>query len=354
MFKDYVETGLNSFAKAMELIQSGRATSIATYIRKCRIEPEVMLETSLANLPEVTDLLQVLCGTYSAYYMMGMSISYNIGRIETAKLLDKMATHRDPLDSIAYRVDSALSNESFEGLPMGLSFESARNKTVSMKGGRDNYKAITERPSLAVGRVLNIELEDQGSTGELTVMVRLNVNTIATTPLIQILTSDTRDLSASERFHDWASGRISFWKDAIGMRDLVSAHKKALMEDDTGTYDRIIKKKRQNQLAGLVSLNPSVNNMSAMVVISAETAAAVFREINGKLSRASDRQRVLNAMGAIFLVVVDTEWERVTIYTEGDDCTTKYAMSQLKGEVRSQGPDVQDLMKQFQRSTSPF
>lgn len=363
MIRDYIETGMASASRVAELIRSGRASSLASYAGSSRVEPECLIETSLLDLPEITDLAQVLCANFSAWYMIGWSIATStVGNVETTRILDKLATNRDPINSVADRIAGVVdsSMESMAILPAGLdltSLEALRRREAAamrVENGRDTTKTLTENNSLAVGRVLTVMVDNGKSQTPFNIQVRLATSTASAATLTQILTANSRDFSAKERYHDLRSGKLKFWQDIIACNDVIDQHRKALQDDESGTYARVIKRKRKNQLAGFLSGNPGVNNMSTMYVISKATAEKVEREVGGKLKYERTRKQIMDATGAIFLVVVDREWERVDVWVDSCAIPVSYALNQLKNEVKSSGPSVQDLMKTFQRSTSPF
>ena len=55
----------------------------------------------------------------------------------------------------------------------------------------------------------------------------------------------------------------------------------------------------------------------------------------------------------MIVMVIDTEWEQLTIYHRGIEEPTELAVKELKSLNRGTGPDVGEILKAYQLGNSP-
>lgn len=156
-----------------------------------------------------------------------------------------------------------------------------------------------------------------------------------------------------ERFHAWRSGQLEFVRDLVLCQDLIDAHKQGLMKDTAGMYATSIKRRRSNKLSALLSGNPSVATSSNIVVIADQTRKELEREIGGRIKDFRTREKMFKATYAMLLVVVDPEWENVTIYHRSIETPTELSAGDLKQSSRGSGPDVSEILKAYTLGNSP-
>jgi len=356
MLKEIPLTALGAASKIIEGFRTLNTDSLPEYTRSTRVEPIVLLDDALRSQPYTEDLLQTLTSIFSGYYLRAIAISGNVGRIDTIKLLDKLSTNRSPLDS-ALSTGAASLEDYTHQLPdysknLGVSLE-ARDTKTSRGIGKDGIRNLNEVTNLAVGKMLEVEITDGDHSATIPVNVRLSVMAISGSNLTHILTTDTKDNSASARYHEWRAGQIEFMRDLILCQDIIDAHRKNLIEDTSGIYTNMITKRGKNRLSAVVSGSPSVNTASSMAVITDKTATSIEREIGGKLKQFRKREKLMESAGLMLLVVVDTEWEQVIIYHRSIDEATELSTKALKSANKGSGPDVSDILNAYKLGNSP-
>ena len=257
-------------------------------------------------------------------------------------------------------LESFISLESYDvGLPT-ISLEMTRNKrnkrdefesSTNTKSGE--HAKLTEASNLAVGKLLKVTVKENGHEAELDVSVRLRVKTTTPDTISTIMAGKSKDTRARTRYLEWDAKELSFWKDIVLCRDLIETNKRAMIEDTDGTVSALANRRTKNRIAGLLSGEPSVNNASAMVVVSDSTMRQIEKKMGGKMKRFRDRQQLFKNTLTMIYVVVDVDFEQVTIYHRGIEDPTRLAISELKSVNKGTGPDVGEILKAYQLGNSP-
>lgn len=393
--KNYVETLIGATPQVLELMRTAKTGSLIEYTKQTRVEPLTLIEKRAVFLPFMHDVMQTLNSLFTAYYLQAVAMSVNVGRIETRRLLDKLNPNRDVLDNVidspfvgkalesrdnlldleAYRHRlPRLGKSDFEGYALGrvsvetrediLKGDYQANVSLEAKGddkdkgssrgfGRDTIKVSQETANLSVGKLVEVTIEDDGKKAVIPVQIRLVANAIDTEALTHILAIGNQRNSGKDRWHQWRAGQIEFVRDIILCQDLIKQHRANLVKDKTGVYSDTMKRRNRNGLSAIASGNPSVATASSMVVMTAESAKKLERQLGGKLSRFKVRESMFEKTYTMILVVVDPEWEQVTFYHRSIEQATELSVKELKSANKSTGPDVSEILKAYQLGNSP-
>ena len=253
--------------------------------------------------------------------------------------------------------DKAMALAQLDLAKAGLAINQAKlddsRKASEVGFGKDTFTTLKELSNLSVGKQFSVEITDGIHKASILVSVRLMASSMPSTSLIRILAIGSQDNSVKERYHGWRSGRLEFVKDMIFCQDLIDAHRKNLMADKDSVYSNILKRSRGNQMATIMSGNPSVATASNLAIVSSETIGQLELQINGKISDFKTREKVFKATYLMIMVVVDKAWERVHIYHRGIAHSTEMGFKDLRSANKGSGPDVGEILKAYSIGNSP-
>jgi hypothetical protein len=225
---------------------------------------------------------------------------------------------------------------------------------VSVHLGDDSLRDVKEVSNLSVGKLLEVEIKNNGQTFQIPVAIRLIVNTIPSAQLAHILSLSHNVIkSAKERFHAWKAGRLSFVKDLIFCRDLVDEHRRSLMKSSDSVYHNVVKREKQSLAAALIGGVPSVAAASNMVVTTTNTIEEIEVTMPGKFSDFHARQKIFEETSLMIVAVIDKEWNRVTFYHRGLPDPTEVSFRDIKASSKGSGPDVSDILKAYTLGNAP-
>lgn len=347
---------------AGRITDSQKTTSLVEFTSAARVEPLTIVGSDCVNLEYLPDVLQSLQSLFSGYYLQAVALTATVGDIKVIKLLDKLNPSRTPtLGSFANEdLDDSwrLASESYKHrLPTTKNTVALEAEKVAVKNSldKDTITTIRDLSNLSVGKLLKVTIKgpDGKDAYEIPISIRLMVSQLPDSSMTHLLSMKTDDVTIVERYHAWRAGRISFIKDLVLCQDLISEHRKALMNDKDGTYSEIIKRVNNNKQAGLIQNNPSLATASNLVVISDSTAANVEYKMGGKLSNIRIREKIFNSTYIMILVIIDRQSERITFYHRGIDAGTNVGLRDIKVSNKSGGADISDFLKSYMMGNNP-
>lgn len=374
------------------------ADSLIDYTQPTRIEPLTLVEQNLWREPYMEDIMQTVLNIFSGYYMQAVSLAAEIKGISVTKRLERFNPKRDPLNSLADAVISAVAKE--DGVKFGLpSLESmatlaksnqvgsinwSSHSTEAMRVGhnpnpmsnvgadaaadkarggakpvsaelvsKDTLQALRDNSNLAVGKMLEVTIAVDENQIKVPVNVRLQTVPVPTRSMTLFLTAGAQNRSLKERWYEFKAEKLTFFADLVGVRDLLDEHRKNIIKDDTGLYLKQIQQKRKNTLAGLISGRPSVASASNIIVITEEQRVLLERELNIKLSTLAGRKVLEQNSGIMLLVVVDRNYEQVEIFHRGIEGSTELSLNAMKNAAKNSGPDVMKIFEMYKSMKAP-
>jgi hypothetical protein len=373
MMNDIV-TGLNMASKLTDTMRAAKSGSLIEYTQPTRVEPIVLMDEKITSLPYAGDIMQSLTSLFSGYYLQAIALSVNVGAVDVIRLLDKLNPKRNVADNVINGVSNGVatvvSMESVEAyrfrLPVpgrsdGLGSLNASLESIgdddapitTASPGRDTVKMLGELTNLSVGKMLEVQIESDGSRATFPINVRLICSGIGSKELVHILGVGSKNISVKERFHAWRAGQLEFVRDLLLCQDLIDSHKKTLAKDPTGLYAEIRKRRAGNSVAAIFSGQPSVATASNIIVMSATSAKELERTVGGRLKDFRTREKIFKETYCMILAVVDPDWEMVTFYHRSLSAPTELSVKELAVSNKGKGPDVAEILKAYQLGNSP-
>lgn len=394
MLSELINATLGFLKKYPELVRSMNSSSMTQYTKSTRSEPITMVDQSIINLAELPDLMATLTSIYAAMYAQSFSIAINheIGDIKVLQTLDKINPNRSKMEGVLTLAAGLESNQlslpnytTQMPTPSVVSFEAVLNKTfaknVDIKAENSNTswhsaaddvfakgrkfdaketdggtnKVDTENISkfmsnLSTGILFEVTVEADHRKVSIPISVRLLANKMPSGMLVNLLTAAVRNQTAKERFREWRSGGISLWNDVILCKDILKTYRSNLVKDSSGMFSEVLRRKSSNQIAGALSGNPSISQISNIVIIASETIDIFERESNKKISQEKTRDLIFNNTQTLVLAVVNRTRETVTLYYHDISVPTTVTFKELKNThgKGGGGPDVMEILKAYQ------
>jgi len=362
----------------------GEPISLADISKIARVEPITLISSNLSGNKELYNILHGVLNIYAAYYLQAVSIlSAELVDVRILKILDKTNPDRDIKTLItsgytAYETYGlALRNIktlSLEGckfkLPMLESDSSDINIGMESIFDEDEENNLStsirkldtfEKLGSAVGKVIGLKFNvknkgDNRGTGtevEIPVVVKLDTMIIPAEVINRIMTINKDEITLGSRFKDAISGRISFIKDFLLCSDLIKAQKRTMIKDPTGYYSTLLKRINNSRLYSVLSGNISLAGISSIIVISEQDEQEVQRLIGGKLTNQKTRDIVFDNTSVMMIVVVDSEWERVSIYIKDIDGFSQNSFDSFKSMTDKNNNNIADILKAFTLNNAP-
>lgn len=358
----------------------GDPVSLADISKIARVEPITLISSNLSGTPELYNVLHGVLNIYAAYYLQAVQIlSAQLSDVRILKILDKTNPDRDlktlltsgytayeSYADIRTRVATMSLEDAKFKLPMvktdwkNLAMESDVFDTSATLGATFGKLETFEKLGSAVGKVIEVKFNVKGeaergigNTISIPIVVKLDNMVIPSDVVGSIMTSNKEEITLGSRFKDAISGRIRFIKDFLLCSDLIKSQKKTMIKDPTGYYTQLLKRINNSRMYSALSGNISLAGISSILVISDEDEKEIQRKIGGKLTNQSTREIIFNNTSTMMIVVVDREWERVSIYIRDVDGFSQNSFESFKPMASKDNNNIADLLKSFNLNNAP-
>lgn len=353
----------------------GDPVSLADISKIARVEPITLISSNLTGTKELYNILHGVLNIYAAFYLQAVHIlSAQLSDVRILKILDKTNPDRDmkTLLTSGYTAYESLNVKTLSlenckyKLPMigsdkpSFSMESIFDEDAANTLSSSTHKLETfEKLGTAVGKVMEVKFTVRGNDSKLSddvtipVVVKLDNMVIPSDVIDQILTANADEITLGSRFKDAISGRIGFIKDFILCSDLIKTQKKTMIKDPTGYYNQLMKRINNSRMYSALSGNISLAGVSSIVVISEEDESHIQKQIGGKLTNEHTREIIFNNTSAMMVVVVDKEWERVSIYVKDIDGFSQNSFDAFKSMSDKGNNNIADIIKAFSLNNAP-
>lgn len=390
--------------KYPKLARSTTSNSMTQYTKSTRSEPITMIDSSLSSMEELPDLMMTLTSIYAAMYAQSFSIAINqeIGDVKVLQTLDQINPNRSKMEGVlALASGFSVGNESMQlKLPdyrnptvsteSVISFEASGPKTRVSTKNRGAHGALTNgvntgkwvttedddgnkttewveseldkashaadidsvskfMSNMSTGILFEVSVDADGRSVKIPISVRLLANKMAPDIMVSLFTAAVKNRTAKERYREWRAGGLSLWNDVILCKDILRENRKNLIKDSSGMFSEVLRRKSSNQIVGALSGNPSISQISNILIVSDDTVNAFERESGKKIKNSGTRDLIFNNTQTLILAVVNRTRETVTLYYHDISVPTTVTYRDLKGSSGKGGaPDVMEIIKAFQ------
>lgn len=355
--KNQKETPLFEWATGTMKVLAGEASggvALSDFAKPTRVEPVVIVDRRTETLEYTEDVLHAVLNIFTGYYMQALTyLNLHAKNIDVMRRLDQINPNRSLTDTLLAMELDEQSSESMDPFSNGLPdySQEADNATASASGD------LAEKTNLSIGKQVQATFETKGEGGQsvtIPITVRLRSLAVRSSILAHTLTLDSKDDSLKERYHKWRAGQISFVKDLLLAQDLIHEHRQNLFDDTHGLYTDEIKRRRKSLAAGLTSNRMSLAAASNIYVMTSETENEVSRLMKGSFERARDRNELMHETRAMMFVVIDSEWEQVSIYTRDLDEPIELSVREIRrSNKKNDGPDILEVLNAMRQSRAP-
>lgn len=360
---------MSAFGHVADALQSGHVKSVAQYTKDQRIAPAVAVDATLMSNPILVDSLHTLNGIFSAYIMQSALRKLNVNNIHTQRVLHSLSTNRTKLGSATIGVGTlgeiAASMEDFNGgLPnlsvdndQGFSMEAygddTRVRRRESRSAKGNVEQLQKPANLGVGRILEIDVGVGDNTAPMQLMVQFQTQVAPPSVLENLLVTGVQKQTAKQRFTKWRAGELRGWEDIVLLDDVIKAERDLRAADaGSGMFKRILENRRKGGFLSLLSLNPHINELSNIIVLSQSSFDRVQAEVGKIEFNQRKRDEMFERSGAIFLAVLNEKYDTMTLYTHSMEESTELTSRMIKTMGGKNDIDVMDIFKQFQGNNS--
>lgn len=328
-----------------------------------RVEPLTLVDSTLVHLDYMPDVLQTLQSQFTGFWLQALAMLTDLNGVNVAKILDPINPARDPdyvefTKSLKKRAGlEALTHMSVEAYKWAL--PTAGQKLLAAEAGdnkgvvADAVKEVKDVSNLAVGKLINVKVKNQGEEATIPVSIRLMVVEMDPTSLTALVGDKSQNDSFSNRVFEWRAGRLSFISDLMLCNDLIKERKRMLAKDKEGVYSEVRRRQAQHKKAGMLSGRASAAEASNLYVISKASADDLAMKFGYDIDNFTHREKIFENTAAMIIAVVDPNYERVSFYHNGLRQSSSLGIRDIKVANKGSGPNIMDIFQAYKEGAAP-
>ena len=213
---------------------------------------------------------------------------------------------------------------------------------------------INKLQSLAIGRILTVTVSRDKQSADINMVLKPELKSIRSNLLVDIANLSNKPTSMRDRFIAYFKrGTIASMLDYLVCLDLIQAHRRALVQDTAGYYEKVHDRIVNNKVAALLTGEFSVGTVANTWIISDTTALRLQASIGGKLDNYTIRNKFMEKSGVMTLIVYNPDHQRVYIYNHGIEDVTDIGINYLVKKSESKSFDM-DIFKMLSQGSAPI
>lgn len=326
--------------------------SIPEQLKNTMVNPLTLVENSVSHNPKIDDILYACNDIYAALYfaMASRLTALDVDAVRVTRTLEKLATDRDPLASIAAMESSGgivelglleLSNEE-----LGLEARRSKDDDAEISlSSKDQIDKVIPVDSLCVGKTMLLTFTEKGASIPVPVSVRLNTNIASTNLISDIYLANYNDFNLIRRIkQSTVYGETTILESLTGL-DYVKRAERLHMADVDGVIRSHFRDASREVGFSLLTGDVAVNRASGVIVLDKANIRQLENSFRGRIDKFKDRQRLMDGTACMLMAVVDQEDDMVTFYLKGLKSAQRIKFSQLKVKTNGQSNiDVNQIM----------
>lgn len=213
---------------------------------------------------------------------------------------------------------------------------------------------INKLQSLAIGRILTVTVSRDKQSADINMVLKPELKSLRSNLLIDVANLSNKPTSMRDRFIAYFKrGTIASMLDYLVCLDLIQAHRRALVQDTAGYYEKVHDRIVNNKVAALLTGEFSVGTVANTWIISDTTALRLQASIGGKLDNYAVRNKFMEKSGVMTLIVYNPDHQRVYIYNHGIEDVTDIGINYLVKKSESKSFDM-DIFKMLSQGSAPI
>lgn len=349
--------------------------SLPQYTKRCMIHSRTFIESMVFENDILPDVMRTAMNMYTGFIITAFDMNkYAVGSKTVRDMMEIAATeslheNKDIHQYVADTITNQLFPPNMLDLDIGEHIgaieptggPNGENTVPNSNNSKvvDHNLANTPIPS---GKIIQINFGDPKSKASggnaFTINMYLQMHpTIVPTDVAEAFININFTPSFKQRWLQWTTGEISFWKDFVLSHDLVKRRRNAMRQDKSGVLSDMLRRQQNSVTNAWMKLalifNEKQNIANTVIIYDKQSFDRACTKNGLNFNNYASRQRFFNKTFSMMIIVVDQNYNKVTFYFHGLDIKAEYDFKQLKQAAKSDKYDLNDIMKSMSQGMAP-
>lgn len=358
---------------------TSRTTSLISDSKPVQVTPLVITDETLRVSEVLPSLNQSILCMYAGFYLQAIAVSTAEAEMHVSSRLEPFGTSVEPASALLREIVTA-ENIKQDYHPINHFTKEPRYKNTSLSQENildelttkrqpgtvnpdDVVKTLAEKTTMDVGKIVKVTFKKDMKTekGEIVtkelsvpVAIRLLISFSQPDVIMDLLGFSMQDMSAAERRLGYKTGRLSFWKDNIFLRDVYVKFRRNLMRDKAGFFKSTIDRQSSSVIYKMLLGKKSTSGISNLVNISAYTAQRLEDKLGFRLSDYTKRNEMMENTGTMILAVIDDSYRVVRFYLHSIQRPIEAGFDELKRKNKGDNSsNIAEIMSALAMGNTP-
>jgi hypothetical protein len=211
---------------------------------------------------------------------------------------------------------------------------------------------------ISSGRQMEVKFDAGSGREPITVMLNVKFNTrLIPDQVVDYLVNANFDLAMSKRWLQMQSGEIKFFRDFVFNLDKLDRRANALKHDKNNALQDIFRYQNNASFRQVfkfaIDHNKSYNLANSVLMLDEFTAKKYAKQSGFNFDNLRDRKRFFASTFNLFIVLIDSRYSRVSIYTNGIDQSASFSFNDMKSAANSDKMSIKEVMEYFSKGQQP-
>ena len=328
--------------------------SLPEFLKSTNVEPICLIESNLAYQDIANNICSMALDITAIMYLKVFSrlMTVDINAVHVTRMLEKLATERDLMGTLA-----AMEDDSIDFISAGLLADDYgrdkkdRNRDPKFNGVETNSKAyspITDNTNLSVGKLLNCSVTNGKEKLDIPISIRLRTKQVQPKLIKDIFEANYANLNIYQRIKLYNLNETTFLEALTACNEVSQQERIRLADKDGVIRSHFMDAAKDVGYMALTGEVP-INRASGIMIISDETAAMIGRTAHLRLDRYKDREKFFEGTATMMIIVVSMQDEVCDMYLRGykDGSTETFRRIQSNSTKSQQDltPVIKDLLQ---------
>lgn len=355
---------------ANDAIFNKQDIAITNFIKKSIVMSRVYIQNKIADDPSLDDNLACIQNQYLSFILTALNLHRQVSSSRTVKtIISTVATEQyksfDDMLDLEFGTEANVVNNN-NNTTNNTSTKKQPTKPIHVSS---EINKASQMLSIASGRIIKLSIATANGNIDVNVPVQL-VPVILPNEVAREFVAINFEPKFMQRYIQWTTGEISFFKDLLFNFDLLNKRQAAVKKDkDNILFDHM---KRQNdvhkqhtdpagkfirkllQSIGIGSGYNKSNNIANSILIYDKQSFLKYATENGlNWKNPVQRDKFFNNSLAFMCVLIDPIYAKSEYYWSGINNVGEYSSKQLKAAKTKDTYDLKDIMAAFSQGNSP-